>query len=143
MIRRISASLCKHTCPLSSLPKRPPTSYAYALYFSENLERLRTENPDHKDLLRKAGESWNLLPESERSVYVKKHDARKATYERFFAKTPLDIVFQVEEKKEKRYLLKKLVENGRLPKKPPTSGYHLFISRQKYNPKSRPNFSMI
>lgn len=121
---------------LSALPKRP--SNAYIHYVSENFPNIKSKQPPNtagKDIMRILGEDWKTLPEPRKAVYKQRAVVEATKYENFFKTAPLDLLFEAEDKKEKKFMMKKFEELGRLPKRPPMSGYALFISRQKGNSK--------
>ena len=138
MLRRILTVLCPHFqhAPLSNLPKRPSNPYIH--YVSENFPVTKSKHPPNtpgKEIMRSLGESWRCLPAARKAVYERKALAEAQQYEQFFKTASLSLLFEAEDRKEKKYMMKRFEELGRLPKKPPKSGYALYVSRQKGEPK--------
>ena len=137
MLRRIPTVICPHIhhSPLSSLPKKPSNPYIH--YVSENFPVVKSKLPPNtpgKDIMRSVAESWKSLPAARKAVYERKALAEAQQYDNFFKTASLHLLFETEDKKEKKHLKKRFEELGRLPKKPPLSGYNLYVSRQKGNP---------
>ena len=121
----------KYVTP-SYLPKRP--NKPYNQFVSETYKAEQSQHPPNthgKLIIASLGDKWKQLSGAQKGGYYLKVSAEKKKYDEFFESVPLQTIYKVEDKKEKKLLLKKLIENGRLPKKPPHSGYTLFISRQK------------
>lgn len=117
---------------LSPLPKRPNRPYNY--FISDNFKEEKIHHPPnvHSKLIMKSlGNKWKQLSSAQKAVYYQKVEADMINYDDFFKSVPLNTIYEVTDNKERKLFLKKLVENGRLPKKPPHSGYTLFVSRQK------------
>jgi len=138
MLSRIPAAVCPHlsVAQLSTLPKRPSNSYIH--YVSDNFPLVKAKHPPNtpgKDIMRSLGATWKLLPAGKKAVYQQKALVQTKKYDNFFRTASLQVLFETENKKEKKYVMKRFEDLGRLPKRPPISGYALFISRQKGNSK--------
>lgn len=139
MFCRVTATVCPqllHAASLSSLPKRPSNPYIH--YVSDNFPLAKSKHPPNtpgKDIMKSLGQTWKTLPAGKKAVYERKALLESRKYDNFFKSASLQLLYEAEDKKEKKYLLKRFEELGRLPKKPPMSGYALFVSRQKGNPR--------
>jgi len=139
MLFRAASAACPQVlsvASLSSLPKRPSNPYIH--YVSDNFPLAKSKHPPNtpgKDIMRSLGQSWKNLPAGRKAVYERKALVEAKKYDNFFKNASLQLLFEAEDRKEKKYLLKRFEELGRLPKKPPVSGYALYISRQKGNPR--------
>ena len=138
ILSRVLAAVCPQfsAAQLSSLPKRPSNPYIH--YVSANFPLVKSKHPPNtpgKDIMKSLGQAWSILPAGRKTVYQQKALVETKKYDNFFRTASLQLLFEAEDKKEKKYMMKKFEELGRLPKRPPPSGYVLFISRQKGNPK--------
>ena len=139
MLNRVSTRVCPHFVSIASfstLPKRPSNPYIH--YVTANFPLVKSKHPPNtpgKDIMRSLGQTWKVLPRTQKAVYERKALAEARKYDNFFRTASLQLLFEAEDKKEKKYMMKRFEDLGRLPKKPPISGYALYISRQKGDPK--------
>lgn len=142
MLSRIHVTLCSNllaVAPLSTLPKRPSNPYIH--YVSDAFPLAKSKHPPNtpgRDIMRSLGQTWKVLPAAKKAVYERKALVEAKKYDNFFRTAPLQLLFEAEDRKEKKYMMKRFEELGRLPKRPPISGYALYISRQKGNPRLSP-----
>ena len=136
----LSATLPLAAAPLSTLPKRPKAN-PYTFFVKEQFPAAKTKHPQNtpsKIILKTLSESWQKLSTHQKTVYTRKATERVQEHDNFFKSAPLTLLYELEDKKEKRLAMKKFEELGRLPRKPPLSGYHLYVSRQKRIPDCSP-----
>lgn len=119
---------------LASLPKRPANPYI--LFVSDKFSATRaTPETPAKEVMQLLSQKWKTMTVTQKRVYTLQAEQSRQNYEDFFKTAPLSMLEDLEDKKEREKLRKRLVDLGRLPKKPPISGYQLYQSRERRDPK--------
>ena len=118
---------------MASLPKRP--SNPYNIFIADRFAAARA-SPDTpaKEVMVALSSTWRDMTPAQKRTYTKQAEQSRQRYEEFFRTVPLSVLEDLGDKKEREKLRKKLVDIGRLPKKPPMSGYQLFQSRERRDP---------
>ena len=58
--------------------------------------------------MRSLGQTWKVLPRTQKAVYEQKALAKTRKYDNFFRTASLQLLFEAEDKKEKKYMMKRM-----------------------------------